>query len=301
MGSLSSLYSNPYYRAPLGTTPSFGNPNVEPQKSIQYEIGLQQGLTEDLKVEITGYYKDVSNYIYSQLIQTERGDKPYYLLTNLSYANTRGVSISLLKRRSPTDLLSMTLDYTFQVAEGNRTEPEEEIFYNEQVGRLTETYLVPFDFDRSHTLTTAIALTQPDDWNISMIAYMRTGTPYTPEFPANVVPITFVQNSDQQPMQWNVNLKAEKFFRFDPVLFSVYVQVDNLFDTANELYVYASSGRALYDIQQTTNPNRFINLEQRIARGDPGLIPQSVLTNYYADPRNLSAPRLFRIGASIQL
>ncbi|MCK5573453.1 MAG: TonB-dependent receptor, partial [Bacteroidetes bacterium] len=36
-GSLSRLYRNPNFRAPLGTTPSFGNPNVEPQRSIQYE------------------------------------------------------------------------------------------------------------------------------------------------------------------------------------------------------------------------------------------------------------------------
>jgi len=299
IGSLSSLYGNPNFRAPQGTIPTFGNADVNPQKSMQYELGLQQGLTEDLKIEITGCYKDVRDYIYSQQIITARGDRQYYLLTNLSYANTRGVSISLLKRRSADNLLSATLDYTFQVADGNRTLPTDEIFFNEQAGRLSETYLVPLGFDRSHTITSTVALSQPNDWSVSMIGYVRTGTPYTPAFPSNVVPITFTQNSDRQPMQWNVDLKMEKFFKLGSLDYSVFVQVDNLFDTENELFVYANSGRALYNISQTLQPELLADVRNRIVRGDPGMIPLNGVDNYYANPGNISTPRLVRIGASI--
>ena len=299
IGSLSSLYSNPDFRAPQGVTPAFGNANVNPQKSVQYELGLQQGLTEDLRLEITGYYKDVRDYIYSQEVITARGDKRYYVLTNLSYANTRGISVSLLKRRSADNLLSATIDYTFQVAEGNRTLPTDEIFFNEQAGRLSETYLVPLSFDRSHTLTSTVALGQPNDWSVSMVGYVRTGTPYTPAFPSSVVPITFTQNSDRQPMQWNIDLKIEKFFKGGPFVYSVFVQVDNLFDTENELFVYANSGRALYNIAQTLQPELLADLRTRIMRGDPGMIPPNGVDNYYANPGNISTPRLIRIGASI--
>ncbi len=299
IGSLSSLYSNPNFRAPLGTTPSFGNPNVNPQRSVQYELGLQQGLTDNLKVEVTAYYKDVRDYIFSQTIITPRGDRQYSLLTNLSYANTRGVSLSLLKRRAPGDPLSASLDYTFQIADGNRTEPTEEIFFNEQQGRLSETYLVPLGFDRSHTLTSTVTLSEPNNWVVSLIGYVRTGTPYTPSFPSSVVPITFIQNSDRQPLQWNVDLKLEKFFKFGPLDYSIFVQVDNLFDTENELYVYANSGRALYNIEQTLNPFQFSDLRNRIVRGDPGLIPVAALDEYYADPGNISSPRLVRLGVSV--
>ena len=299
IGSLSSLYRNPSFRAPSGTTPSFGNPDAEPQRSVQYELGLQQGLTDNLKIEITGYYKDVADYIYSQRIITARGDKQYNLLTNLSYANTRGISISLLKRRSANDVLAASLDYTFQISDGNRTEPTDEIFYNQEQGRLSETYLVPFSFDRSHTLTSTVTLSQPDDWTVSMIGYIRTGTPYTPTFPANVVDITFTQNSDRRPVQWNIDLKLEKFFKFGPFDYSLFVQVDNLFDTENENSVYLNSGRALYNVEQTTNPTRFTDVRSRIIRGDVGLIPMSAVDNYYANPGNLNAPRLVRIGASV--
>lgn len=299
IGSLSSLYQNPNFRAPLGTIPRFGNPDVRPQKSIQYELGLQQGLTENLKVEITGYYKDVSDYIFNQRIITARGDKSYDLLTNLSYANTRGITISLVKRRGIDDLLAASVDYTFQVAEGNRTLPTDEIFYNQQQGRLSETYLVPMSFDRGHTLTSTVSLGKNADWQASVIGYIRTGTPYTPSFPASVVPITFTQNSDNQRIQWNVDLKLEKFFKLGPFDYSVYLQVDNLFDTENENSVYASTGRALYDITQVINPSLLSDLRNRIVRGDPGMIPLKAVDGYYADPGNISTPRLVRIGASI--
>ena len=301
IGNLSSLYSNPNFRALLGTTPFFGNPNVNPQKSVQYELGLQQGLTDNLKIEITGYYKDVNDYIFSQFIQTQRGDKPYFTLTNLNYANTRGISISMVKRRIAGDLLSATIDYTFQIAEGNRTQPVEEFFFSEQKGRLTETFLVPFSFDRSHTITSTVTLSQPDDWRASLIAFVRTGRPYTPSFPSTVVPINFVQNSDRQPVQWNVDLKAEKFFDLGQFTYSIFLQVDNLFDTQNERFVFASSGRALFSISETTDPDRFDDLRNRIERGDVGLISPEVLDNFFADPRALSTPRLIRIGASVLL
>lgn len=299
IGSLSSLYRNPNFLSQSGTNPSFGNPNVNPQKSVQYELGLQQGLTEDLRIDITGYYKDVSNYIINQTVVTGRGDRTYGLLTNLAYANTRGISVSLLKRRAPEGLFSATLDYTFQVAEGNRTLPTEEVYYNEQRGRLNETYLVPLGFDRSHTITSTVSLSEPSDWNISLIGWLRGGTPYTPSFPASIVPITFTQGSDRQMMQWNVDVKAEKFFKFGTFDFSLFLQVDNLFDVENELAVYANSGRALYSISQTVQPELLSDLQTRITRGDPGMPPQRAVTNYYANPSNVSAPRLVRIGASI--
>jgi outer membrane receptor protein involved in Fe transport len=299
IGSLSSLYSNPYYRAPQGTTPSFGNPDVNPQRGTQYEVGLQQALTENIGLYVDGYYKDVRDYISTQSILTARGDKSYNLLTNLSYANTRGISASLVKRNAPGDPFSATLDYTFQVAEVNRTEPSEEMFFNEQKGRLSETYLIPLGYDRSHTLTTTVTLIEPKDWVISLIGYVRTGTPYTPSFPSSVVAITFVQNSDRQPLQWNVDLKAEKYFTLGGLDFSIFLQVDNLFDTQNELYVYANSGRSLSNIETTTNPTRFNDLKSRINRGDPGLFPLSVLEHYYENPANVSGPRLVRIGASV--
>jgi hypothetical protein len=100
-------------------------------------------------------------------------------------------------------------------------------------------------------------------------------------------------------MQWNVDLKVEKFFKLGSFDLSVFVLVDNLFDTENELYVYANSGRALYNISQTLQPELLADMHNRIVRGDAGMIPLNGIDNYYANPGNLSTPRLVRVGASI--
>ena len=142
-------------------------------------------------------------------------------------------------------------------------------------------------------------MSQPRDWLVSLIGNLRTGTPYTPEFPSNIVPISFEQNSDRQPVQWNVDLRLEKWFPFGPFDLSVFLQVDNLFDVRNELYVYANSGRALYNIDGDHESDALQRSSPENYRGDPGMIPISAVDNYYANPANLSAPRLVRFGASL--
>lgn len=299
-GSLSSLYSNPYfYVTNVGSTPSFGNPNVKPQKSVQYELGLNQALTDDFKIEVTAFYKDVQDYIYTQTVYTTQG-RQYSVLTNLAYSNVRGVTISLFKRRSPQSLFQASLDYTFQIAEGSRTQPSEDLFFSEASGKLTETYLVPLDFDRPHILNGTVNLIDPDNWTLGLVANLQMGTPYTPSLPTQLVPITFNQNSARRPMQFNLDLKFEKFFSFNNIKYSVFLQVDNILDIENEVYVYASSGKALSNVEQTLNSYEFKDLKNRILRGDPGLVSYDEVNNYYGNrPQNVSRPREVRVGFSV--
>lgn len=300
IGSLASLYRNDnYYVTNFASIPSFGNPNVDPQKSVQYEIGLQQQFTDDFKIDITGFYKDVSNYIYTQSIYTSLGRR-YSLLTNLAYANSRGVTISFQKRRMPGSMFAASLDYTFSIAEGNRTEPSEELFFSEASGQLTETYLVPLSFDRSHVINGSFSISEPDDWNIGVILNLQTGTPYTPDLPPNLVNITYEQNSGARPINWNVNLKAEKYFEVGPVDLTVFVQVENLFDTENEVSVWASSGRALSNVEQVQDDIQWTDMRNRISRGDPGLFGMRQIDEYYSwRPERVNRPREIRAGFSI--
>jgi outer membrane receptor protein involved in Fe transport len=42
-----SLYTNPHFEAIVGS-PIYGNANLKPEKTVSYEVGLQQQLTENL-------------------------------------------------------------------------------------------------------------------------------------------------------------------------------------------------------------------------------------------------------------
>ena len=300
IGSLSSLYANDVRWVPnISTIPTFGNPNVNPQKSIQYEIGLQQQLTDDFKFDLTGYYKDVRDYIFTQTVYTEKA-RQYRILTNLAYSNVRGITLSFLKRRSPDGMFAATLDYTFQIAEGNRTEPTEDLFFSEAAGKQTETFLVPLSFDRSHLINGTFSFSDPKSWSLGVIYNIQAGTPYTVVLPPSLSTITYEQSSASKPMQWEVDLKFEKFFSIGSLHYSVFINVNNVFDTQNERYVYASSGKALSNVEQELNAHQFDDLRTRISRGDPGMIDLSNLDRYYSQrSENVNKPREVRLGFSL--
>ena len=300
-GNLSSIYTNPNFRAPDGVRPVFGNADVKPQKSVQYEIGLQQALTNDIRLEVVGFFKDIRDYIFRQIVVTSKGDISYEVLTNLDYATSRGLTLSLFKRRVADSPISATLDYTFQIAEGNRTEPREDFFFSEKSNKSAETFLVPLSFDRRHTLNTTLSYSELGNYSVSTIFKLNSGAPYTPSIPASLSlqQTYFVQNSAIKPFQWTTDFKIEKYFKLDNLNCSAILQIDNLFDVKNEIDVYSNSGKALYNANEIANPNEFAQTRNRILRGDDGLIPLSAIDNYYADPQNVSRPRLVRLGFSI--
>jgi len=248
---------------------------------------------------LTGYYKDVRDYIFTQTVYTEKA-RQYRILTNLAYSNVRGITLSFLKRRSPDGMFAATLDYTFQIAEGNRTEPTEDLFFSEAAGKQTETFLVPLSFDRSHLINGTFSFSDPKSWSLGVIYNIQAGTPYTVVLPPSLSTITYEQSSASKPMQWEVDLKFEKFFSIGSLHYSVFINVNNVFDTQNERYVYASSGKALSNVEQELNAHQFDDLRTRISRGDPGMIDLSNLDRYYSQrSENVNKPREVRLGFSL--
>lgn len=300
LGNLSSLYTNTNFRV-AGTQPIFGNADVKPQRSVQYEIGLTQGLTSDLRLEVVGFYKDVRDYIFRQIVVTAKGDISYEVLTNLDYSNARGLTFSLYQRRMPGSIFSSSVDYTFSVAEGNRTEPRADFFFSEKSGKSAETFLVPLTFDRTHILNTTLNFSDPEEYSASIITRLQSGAPYTASIPASLATqlSNFIQNSSNKPFQWSVDLKLEKYLMIDEYRYSFFIQIDNIFDTRSEIDVYSNSGKALYNANEIANPREFQEIRNRINRGDPGLIPLSTVNNYYVNPGNVSRPRLARFGFSV--
>ena len=97
---------------------------MRPERTVQYEIGLQQQIGDHLAFDITGYFKDIRDYLASQRIRfsTIAGEDQFNIFLNRDYANVRGIVFALTKRRARNGLLSANLDYTFQLAEGNRND-----------------------------------------------------------------------------------------------------------------------------------------------------------------------------------
>ncbi|MGB2959909.1 MAG: TonB-dependent receptor [Bacteroidota bacterium] len=285
------LYTNPNFKANFSTgRPTFGNANLNPERTVTYELGLQQQLAEKVAVNITGFYKDVRDLLALQQIRIS-GDETYFRYINKDYANIKGITLSLIKRRTRGDLLGITLDYTFQVAEGNEVSADA-FFLDLSSGRQSEKIPVYLSWDQTHTLYGTVALGQPNDWNVTVVGRFGTGLPYTPQELNRTIYLG--TNSDRKPEQASVDLLADKTFDLGGFGLTVFLKVYNLFDTLNERIVYNDTGRATYTLQSTLAPAQATN---RFAMTVPGVHSAD---EYFVHPGYYSSPRQLRFGMTLE-
>ncbi len=246
-----------------------------------YEIGLQQQLFSDYGITITAYLKDIRNLLGSQ-IHVKNNFKKFSKLINIDYGSVKGITVSFEKRFS--DGFSATVDYTFQKAKGNASDPNA-AFDKAQANPPIEVnkQLVPLDWDRTHALNFTITAGVPGDYIISSIGRWGTGLPYTPSIQNQR---TGLENSDNRPSIFNVDLFITKFFKIFDQQLSVFLKVFNLFDTANEIQVFSDTGRAGYTLELTR--------AQQQPRG------VNTLSEFFTRPDFYSAPRQIVLGASLE-
>lgn len=277
--------------------PTFGNPNLKPERSIQYELGLQQQFTDDIKMDLTVFYKDVNDLIEDRrIIAGEVAfTKQFNVYTNIGYAKVQGFTVSFIKRKSARGIFSATLDYTFQVGQGSFTDPLD-LAIDTRTGRVTGQKLVPLSFDRSHVLNGSLTLSKANNWLISAIGELRHGTPYTPDVPNEFQAVEFEVNSDRRPWFSNIDLRLEKFFKLKATRFSIFLQVENLLDTKNEIFVHTTTGSSLTSIEESQNPRRFNALRETIEKDQKNYFPVKFLDDFYQREDWLSEPREVFVG-----
>ncbi|MFQ5651144.1 MAG: TonB-dependent receptor domain-containing protein [bacterium] len=300
------IYRNPRFEdfdnfARDDRIPTFGNANLQPERSIQYEMGLQQQFTDDLKIDLTVFYKDVNNLIEDRRVFAgeETAAKKFNVFTNISYATVKGFTFALIRRPTARGIFSATLDYTFQQAEGAFTDPLD-LLIDTRTGRNTEQELVPLSFDRTHTLNGTLTLSKHNNWGFSAIASLQSGTPYTPGVPSSVQAVQFEVNSDRRPLLTNLDLKFEKFLTVQGLRFSVFMQVENALDAKNERRVHLNTGRSLTNLNETTRPTLFNNLRETIATDPDNFFPMQFLDDFYQREDFLGEPREIRWGMAFE-
>ncbi|MDZ7764159.1 MAG: TonB-dependent receptor [Melioribacteraceae bacterium] len=164
-----NLYRNDEYIIDQGQSLNTitGNPDLDAQKTVKYELGLQQVLFPNLSLDVTAYYSDIRNLLGMEIINTYEGFK-YARFINRDYGNVKGVILTLDKRFA--DYFSFTLDYTFQIAEGNSSDPF--AVYNDNQSDPpveSEKKVVPLDWDQKSTVSLQASVGQPGDWTIGLI------------------------------------------------------------------------------------------------------------------------------------
>src|SRR5690242_10858943 len=153
-----------------------GNPDIRPEKTVQYQFGYKQSITDDFGADVTLFYKDIRDLLGIEFINTYN-DAQYVRWTNVDFGNVVGFTVSLTRRNF--GLLSGTLDYTWQLAQGDASDPRETAD-RAAAGEDPRPRLVPFSWDQRHTLNLTATLSRPERYTVSTIVRISSGQPYTP-------------------------------------------------------------------------------------------------------------------------
>ena len=256
-----------------------GNPDLEAESRVNYELGLQQLLYTDLVMFLTAYYSDIRNWVQVELIETYDTRK-YARFINQDYANVMGFIVSLEKRFSRH--WGATIDYTYQIAKGNASDPQD-VLNRARNNEDPEKKFIPLDWDQRSTLNFSLTTGTTGNWNLGLIGRIGSNTPYTADRFFNPIDITF-RNDRNKPGTISFDLRAEKFFNIARTKLSTFLYVYNLFDRLNEYNVYGSSGRAGVDYN-----TKFA--------GD--VVGLHTIDAYVVNPTFYSNPRQIRLGLSV--
>ena len=229
-----------------------GNPDVKPERTVQYQFGYKQAVTEAIGADVTLFYKDIRDLLGLEYITTY-SDAEYTRLTNVDFGSVAGFTVAIDQR--PIGWLRSRLDYTFQVAQGNSSDPEETAIQIEK-GADKRPRSIPLNWDQRHTFNLSVELTQPGRFSVGAIVRAATGQPYTPTVGVGGFGSGLEANSGRKPPAFLIDLRGERPWRMGKVGASFFGRVFNLLDTPYfNGFVFQSTGSPYYGLLVSEIPS----------------------------------------------
>ncbi len=172
-----------------------GNPRLKPEKTKAYDIGLVNAFPLGIKLDVSAYYKDVTDLVESAFFYDEQ-QQVYQTYKNRDYADIKGFHISLEKSIGE---IRGYLRYNYESATGkssNALDAPVTYFENPPEGQeaveLPDAEDVFLNYDRSHKAVANIRYLTPSDFlfpigdfhlfgdmSLSLTYKLYSGRPYT--------------------------------------------------------------------------------------------------------------------------
>jgi outer membrane receptor protein involved in Fe transport len=221
--------------------PLIGNPNLNPEISVQYEIGARHQFSETIAGNFTVFYKDIYDYPRSTPFEIP-GVGELFIYRNLDYARSRGIEIELRKKRR--GLIGGSIVYTYSIATGKSSDPNTLKLVQEQGGSigtaeqsLAEEYLW---WNKPHKINFYVdfrvakgeqrqvfGLRLPSDWALNFQWLIQSGKAYTPTQDGQKVGKDYSENGETDNQ---LDMKFTKYFGFGNTKAKVMLEVSNVFN-----------------------------------------------------------------------
>ena len=304
-------------------SPQRNNPNLKPEKTIDYEMGFKQKISNSSAITITTYYKELRDMIQSrQYLNIPSPINSYESFGNLDFGTVNGYSFTYDLRR--TGNFEMTASYTLQFAKGTGSNADSQRALNNR-GNIR--VLSPLSFDERHRLVANMDYRYSsgkkyngprwfgtDVFSNAGVGFQFTavsGRPFTARSQPTQFGGTGIQgaiNGARLPWNMTVDLRADKSFKLGGkgenkkgLYLNVYLRVQNLLDARNVIGVYSASNSSEDDgfLASPLGSARVATLEQTGRGSDV----ENFLNSYQwrlLNPGFYTLPRRIFAGAVIE-
>jgi hypothetical protein len=282
----------------------FGNPNLKPERTTAYEVGLARQIGDRMRLDVTAYYKDVKDLV--EITTVHSFPNAFASYSNRDFATIKGIDLGWTMRK--TNHLSASFNYSLSYAMGTGSVSNTQAnvaWTASNQPKLT----APLDFDQRHKIAMNI------DWslekgegpmfagrrwlensNVNLLYNLGSGTPYTPTEIYNEITLANVNtqpsgpiNSRYSPWSATLDLKATRGFQLGATKFEGFVWVLNALNAENAFNVYTGTG--------SPNTTGWLNTENGQAFLDgSGSEGQRLYSLAQNNPNIYSNPRLVRFG-----
>ncbi|GJQ62636.1 MAG: hypothetical protein SCALA702_16890 [Melioribacteraceae bacterium] len=290
----------------------FGNPNLDPETTVAYELGLKTQFTNDDVLTVTAYYKDIFDYVRTRtakITSARFATQSFITYANLDYAKSRGIELEYKKRIGKW--FSGSTNFSYAIVTGKSSSADEGVLILQ--GDLDESIKEEYvSWDRPLTFSANLSFYLEkgkgifgfapdilDDINIYVRTFFQSGKRYTP--------YVFSGSYDQDGRPeyesdrtrrygeigdnwfW-IDMNIEKYIQFAGMRFSIFMEINNILDTQNSAIVNPVTGEA-YEYGDPT-PSSW---------NDP-LYPdlQAPISTYPFDPARYLTRRNIKFGLSVR-
>lgn len=305
-------------------TTTFNNPNLKPKKTIDYELGFTQKLTNTSSLSVAAYYKEIRNLIqYSRYAGAY--PKDYFTYKNIDFGTVKGLTLTYDLRR--TKNVRIRAAYTLQFADGTGSSTQTAAaLVNSGLPNLRS--VNPLAWDRRHAINLVLDYRYKGGKNyngpvisrdksgkspvqllantgLSLTFNGGSGTPYTRS--ENVYSVNNTSNKilsgtyygSRIPWTFRMDLRVDKDIYFKlkegaggrQAYLNIYFSVNNVLNSQNIQGVYSYTGNP-DDDGYLAAPEWQSQISQQLSEQSYRLLYES----YVNDPSNYSSPRTIRLG-----
>ncbi len=245
---------------------SFGNPNLDAETTVAYELGIKNQFSNDDVLTVTAYYKDIFDYVRTRtakITSARFATQSFTTYANLDYAKSRGLEFEYKKRIGNWFTGMISFSYAIVTGKSSSAEQGVLILRGDLDESIKEEYM---SWDRPVTINSSfnfyIEKGKPlfnfghgvlDDINIYTRVFYQSGRRYTPYI------FTNNYDTDGRPEYaydrtnrlgkvgdnwfW-IDMNIEKYIKFYGLNFVLSIEINNLLDTKNSAIINPVTGKA---------------------------------------------------------